>query len=477
MRLKLMTLAVMLAATSLPSHGEDLLEAYQQARANDPTLAQVDANRRAVGNEGVAQARAVLLPQINATATLQQVSGGSANSSSGLGGLGNGGADYLCSGIGAGAGTYDCSALSTSTGSSGSSGHTRSRNLSASLDQVIFNMADFANLRAAHSTSNAQDLLYTVAAQNLYVRVAGAYLTVLTNEDALTFAKASEASFKQSYDQADQQFKVGISAITDVYTAKANYEASKAQTITAENTLNDSKEALTQITGKPAGVLKRLRDDLPLDPPIPNEADTWVQNAMKNNPQLLSDQQSVEAAEHSVNAARSGHLPTIGASVSRGKDTTWYEHGSADYAGNGRFGTTIGVTLTVPIFSGGATQSRVRQSIDQRDVAQDQLEIDRRLAVRNTLNYYRSVLSGISEVQSGKAAVDSGQKALDATKAGFGVGTKTMTDVLLAIQTLTQSENTYSQARHQFVLDKLQLKQSAGTIEYQDLEEVNRLLQ
>jgi outer membrane protein len=119
----------------------------------------------------------------------------------------------------------------------------------------------------------------------------------------------------------------------------------------------------------------------------------------------------------------------------------------------------------------------VRQSIYPRDEPQDSLESQRRLVTRTTLNYYRSIIADIEEVQSGKAAVDSGQKALDATRAGFNVGTETIIDVLNAIQTLTSAENTYSQARHQMVLDKLNLKYSVGTVEYKDLEAANALLQ
>ena len=101
------------------------------------------------------------------------------------------------------------------------------------------------------------------------------------------------------------------------------------------------------------------------------------------------------------------------------------------------------------------------------------MEPQRRQVVRDTLNYYRSVIAGISQVESGKASVDSGQKALEATRAGFEVGTQTFTDVLLAIQTLTSSESSYSQARHQFILNKLLLKQSAGTASLKDIEAIN----
>lgn len=443
MRLKLLTLALSLAAVSLPSYGEDLLDAYRQARANDPVLAQADATRLAV-HENVPQARALLLPQINAGMSLQQqtITGGNSLSQIGL-----------------------------------NSGHERTRSISASVDQTILNLSDIASLQAAHSTSDAQEKTYEAAAQELFVRVASAYFTVLNDEEQVSYAKANEEAFRVTYDQAEQQYKVGISAVTNVYQAKSFYEAAKATTVTNENTLANDRQALSVITGKPTGDLKKLRPELPMDPPTPSDPQSWVDSAMKNSPTLASAQLSVDAAEHSINAARAGHLPTITASLTRAKSTSWLENGSYNVAGNGRYGNTIGVTLSVPIFSGGATQSKVRQSIDQRDEAQDSLELTRRQVTQNTLNYYNSVLAGISEVESGKAAVDSAQKAVDATRAGFQVGTQIMLDVLTSIQQLTQAQSTYSVARHQLVLNRLLLKQSAGTIDYNDLEYINSLLQ
>jgi outer membrane protein len=433
MRLKLLTLALALAATSLPSHGTDLLDAYHDARANDPVLSQADATRLATG-EDVAQARALLLPQIDGSMSLSQTNGGNLI------------------------------------------GHSRSRKISGTLSQTVLDFSKYANLKAAHSASDAQDELYQAAAQELYVRVATAYFNVLTSEDELTYAKANEDAFRQQYEQSDQRFKVGLSAITDVYQAKAYYEAAKSQTIAAQNAVNDAREALTQITGKPTGDLKKLRDDLPMEPPTPADQDSWVKQALQTNPNLLAQKNNVEAAEHSITAARAGHLPTISAGVTYGKGASWSETDA-----NSRFrdpsSTTIGLTLNVPIFSGGATQSHVRQSIYQRDSATDAMESQRRLVVRNTLNYYRSVIAGIAQVESAKASVDSGQKALEATRAGFEVGTQTMTNVLLAIQILTSSESSYSQARHQFILNKLLLKETVGTADLKDIETINALLQ
>ncbi|RCS29209.1 type I secretion protein TolC [Rhodanobacter denitrificans] len=433
MRLKLLTLALALAAISLPSHGEDLLDAYREARANDPVLSQADASRLATG-EGVDQARALLLPQVNASLSLDQTHGGNLI------------------------------------------GHARSRSLKGTLSQTVLDFSKYANLKAAHSASEAQDELYQAAAQELYVRVASAYFGVLTSDDELTYAKANEDAFRQQYEQSDQRFKVGLSAVTDVYQAKAYYEAAKSQTIAAQNAVNDAREALAQITGKPTGDLKKLRDDLPMQPPEPADQDSWVKQALQTSPSLLAQKSNVQTAEHNISAARAGHLPTITAGVSYGKDAGWSDtNASARY--HDPASTTIGLTLNVPIFSGGATQSRVRQSIYQRDAAADAMEAQRRQIVRDTLNYYRSVIAGIAQVESAKASVESGRKALEATRAGFEVGTQTMTNVLLAIQVLTSSESSYSQARHQFILNKLLLKQTAGTADLKDIETINALLQ
>lgn len=438
MRLKLLTLALALTALPLSGHSEDLLDAYREARANDPVLAQSDATRQATG-EGITQARALMLPQLSAGLTFNQNSGSNSRDTAG--------------------------------------GHSRSRTESATLSQSVLDVSKWTGLKSARSQSDAQEQLYQAALQNLYVRVTQAYFGVLTAQDTLTFNKANEEAFRQAYEQADQRFKVGLAAITDVYQAKSYYELAKAQTISAENTLNDSKEALRQITGQPVTDLKKLREDLPMEAPSPADPNTWVEESLKHNPNVLSQQYSVEAAEHNVDTARAGHLPTINATVTRGQTNTWAENGGLGIPGNGRLGTTAGLTLNVPIFEGFGTQSRVRQQIYNRDAAQDSLESTRRQVSRDTLNFYRSVGAGILQVQANRASVESGQKALEATRAGFDVGTQTMLNVLNAIQTLTQAQSSYSQARHAFILNKLQLKQSAGTIDMPDLEAVNALLQ
>ncbi|MDY1549176.1 TolC family outer membrane protein [Luteibacter sahnii] len=464
MRLKLLTVAFALAAMPFASHAEDLMEAYRLARANDPTLSQADSTRLATG-EGVAQARSALLPQVNGSLSLNQSNPSGASR------------DVLTDATGTPLRDANGNVLLTND-----VGHTRTRTLGAQVSQSVVDLSKWADLKAARSSAEAQNATYDAAAQQLFTRVATAYFQVLTNDDALTFAKANEQALARQLEQAQQRFDVGLAAITDVQDAKAQHDSAVAQVITAENTLADSREALTQITGKPSTNLKKLREQLPMDPPSPNDPNAWVAQAVKNNPTVLASQYNVESAEDSISAARAGHLPTISATASYNKSNTWTQNdagvgGSSNVGTNGRGTTTVGLTLNVPIFSGGYTQSRVRQSIYQRDAAQDSLEVTRRQVVRDTLNYYRSVVAGISEVEATKAAVESAQSARDATQAGFEVGTRTIVDVLLSQQNLTQALSNYSQSRHQFILNKLLLKQSAGTVDIKDMEAINALLQ
>ena len=122
MRLKLLTLALALSALPLAGHSEDLLDAYREARANDPVLSQAEATRLATG-EGVDQARALMLPQLNGTYGINQQSAGN--------NIANG----------------------TVTGST--FGHSRTRNLSATLTQTVVDLSQWANLAAARSTAHS----------------------------------------------------------------------------------------------------------------------------------------------------------------------------------------------------------------------------------------------------------------------------------------------------------------------------------
>jgi outer membrane protein len=447
------------------ARAENLIDAYRQALQSDPVLKQAEAQNR-IGNAGAALARAPLLPQIGGSVSFNDSHGTQTGSS--LVQMPNG-----------------TTVLTDSFGHSAG----RSRTESIGLDQVLFDLGKFEQWRAGKANARATEAQYTAAQQDLILRVAQAYFTVLTDEDQLKFAKANEASLKKQLDQAQAKYDVGFAAITDVADAKAQHDAAVAQVITARNILFNDRQALAQITGQSAGSLDTLTDNLPLNPPDPDNMDHWVKTALASNPSLQAQRDQVESAQHSVTAAHAGHLPTLNASVNYSRNPSWRGQGivSTGYPPPNNFeqvlrqdnrstDTTIGLVLTVPLFSGGGIIAQERQAIAQRDQANDVLEQDRRTVVSNTRNAFNAIEAGVSSVDAQKQAVVSAKTALDATQAGYQIGTRTIVDLLIAQQNYFQAQSAYSQARHALVVNRLNLKYAAGTLSVKDLEAVNALL-
>lgn len=423
-------------------------------------LKQAEAGQR-IGQAGAAISRAPLLPQLNGSVSL--------NDSHGTEGpelIENpNGTSQIVNQIGTGG---------------------RSRSQSVGLNQVLFDLGQFEQWRSSKASARSTEAQYVAAQQDLILRVAQAYFTVLTDEDQLKYAQSNAASLKKQLDQAQAKYDVGFAAITDVADARASYDTAAADVITARNTLFNDRQALEQITGQKTGALEVLTENLPLNPPEPNNMGDWVTTALASNPSLQAQRDLVESARHDVTAAHAAHLPTLDASVSYSHDGSWGGTSSnlrntsglpSNLTDNRSSGTTVGLVLTVPLFQGGGIIARERQAIAQRDQANYLLEQDRRTTVSNTRNAFNAITAGVSSVDANKAAVESAKTALDATKAGYDIGTQTIVNLLIAQSTYFQALGAYSQARHALVINQLNLKYAAGTLSLKDLEAVNALLQ
>jgi outer membrane protein len=448
MRSRLLPLFLAAGMLCTTVQAEDLVDAFRKAVANDPVLATANANRLAVA-EGVPQARSALLPQLSVGLDFDQFHGGQGGSTTDS----NGNIVPISGG-----------------------GHERSRDFDAQLTQPILNLQSIATLRAAQSTRDSQNETDRAALENLYVRVTGAYFNVLVAQDQLEVDKSYEDAYKQEFEQSGERFKQGLVAESDVNQSQAYYQFIKAQRITAMDALKDARRALEQITGEQTGELKVLREDLPMQAPTPNDAKAWVDAAMQTNPTILAAHYAVKADEHRISAARAGHLPTLSLGVDYSKFGNWSNTlpGSAGY-GTGT--TTLGLTLTVPIFTGGLTQSQVRQAIALRDADEGTLETQRRQAARDANNFFTQIVDGVEQVQSARTSVEAAKRSLASMRAGNDIGTQSLTNVVIAIQVLAEAQSEYTVVRHQFILNKLLLKQAAGTIVLADLEDVNRLLE
>ena len=139
-------------------------------------------------------------------------------------------------------------------------------------------------------------------------------------------------------------------------------------------------------------------------------------------------------------------------------------------------GAWSGLQVAVPIFTGGITQSRVRQSIAQRDITADQYEAQRRAIERNTRNAYQGLIAGITEVEARRLALVSANSAYEASQVGLEVGTRTVIDVLINQQNLFSARQQYAFAKYNFLQSRLLLEQAAGTLDIGNLQDINRQL-
>lgn len=424
-----LVLALALALPTVAS-AADLLQTYELARNGDPQLSIAESSRLSQ-KEGAVQARAALLPQLDGTASLSR--------------------GFVA----------------------GQDPRTSNRNYSASLGQVLFNWSSIANLRSQNALSKAADYDLDAAGASLITRTAAAYFNVLVSIESLAAAQTNEDALQRQFDYAQKRLDVGLAPITDVHEARAQYDNARANTILVRNALDDAYRALTELTGQQVTNLKGLPDDFRPELPAGFDGQGWVDTALAQNPSLKASEYAVEAAKHGVSGARAGHYPTLSLGAEYGNGTRWDDLPGLS-SGSETYG--YGVTLRVPIFAGGATQSRVRQAIASRDIAEDQYEQTRRALVRNTSNAYQALVAGVSEVEARRLAVVSAQSAYDASQVGLEVGTRTVLDVLQNQRTLFQAQVEYASARYNYLQNLLNLKASAGTLNIADVQDVNRLL-
>ncbi|HBK56602.1 MAG TPA: hypothetical protein DDZ76_10045 [Xanthomonadales bacterium] len=432
----------------------DLVEAYNLASESDPQLSAAE-NRLRAESENVVQARANLLPQI-----------------SGAGNFSEAERDQTATQII----SINPEIISTSV----SNAETFSRNWSLNLRQSLYDHSNYTRLKASRSRASRAEADFVAARNDLMVRVADAYFAVLTTIETLASSRAEERSVKRQLEQAEMRLEVGLSPITDVHEARARYDTARANTIAAQNAYEDSLEALAEVTGTPLSGLRGLSPEFKPALPEVTESEQWVKLALDNNPVLQARLLDLQAAHYDIATARAGHLPTLSASVD------YSESGNTSDISTGGIllprssstsdGYSIGIRLDVPIFTGFATQSRVRQAVSLRDASEDQAEQQRRAVTRQTRNAFRALIAGIAEVEARRLAVVSATSAMEATEAGFEVGTRTIVDVLISQQQLFGAQREYALARNQFMVNSLRLKQSAGTISAEDVLATNAQL-
>jgi outer membrane protein len=343
------------------------------------------------------------------------------------------------------------------------------------LSQPIFRLQNWIAIDQAKQQVLQAEAVLAGAQQDLMLRVAQAYFDVLLAQDNVALSETQSVAISEQLAQAKRNFEVGTATIVDTLDAQARYDQTVAKAISDKNDLEVKRRALQALIGVLPEALTPLREPLQLGEPKPNDIEAWVKSSQDSSYAIANARANLEIFRKEVDRQRAAHLPTLdlSGSFSRATNPSSSIPGVIGATANT---SAIGLTLSIPLYSGGIIQSRVRQALANRDRAVQDLENAQRTIAQSVRTNFLNVTSGISQVRALEQALASTQSQLDSTILGRDVGVRTSVDVLNAQQAVFQTRRDLQQARYNFLLSNLRLKAATGTITESDIEEVNRTL-
>ncbi len=438
---RLTRILVLLAALPFHAEGEDLVQVYRDALGYDAVYAAARHSLEA-GRERLPQGRALLLPRLDLSGSARRSRTESESRDTAL--------------------APDFTRRPSSVG------------YTLTLAQPIYRPQDRLQYRQAEFQVAQAEAVFGQAGQDLIVRTAQAYFDVLAAQDTLALVRAQKAAISEQLAQAKRNFEVGTATITDTHEAQARFDLIGAQEIAAQNDLENRRQALQLITGKDYAELKPLRADVRLAPPNPNNMESWVELAEKQSYPVQGQEAATEVAALEARRASAAHLPTLDVVATHGQ--TGQSASTTSSVGADITATTIGLELAMPLYQGGALNSREREAAALSLRSRQDLENAKRNAALITRQSYLTVINGITQIAALEQALVSSQSALDSNKLGYEVGVRINIDVLNAQQQLFSTRRDLAVARYNTITNQLRLKVAAGSLREEDLEEVNRAL-
>ena len=438
---------VALSVSCVAASATDLATAYRDALENDPELAVATANHKIAKEVNGLGALSDLLPSVSFSAgegrsTTERSASVDAEE------MGPGGIDF--------------SALFSTS-------EVKSRSWSTSLSQNLIDVPSWFTYLSARNRSKSADWELERARQNLIYRVAEAYLAVLRSDELLESTIAAEEAIGRQLEQAQQRFDVGLVAITDVLNATADYDSAVVSRIQAAGNHGLFFESLRLITGVDYQQLATLSEDLPVVNPDPADENLWVNEALKNSPVVNAARLAYTAAKDDRRSALAAHLPTVRLSVSQS-----HSENPDNLFGQESDSESTNLSFSLPLFNGGRKFSNARRTLYAQEQARHQLKQSELTVSRGTRNLFRSVVTDVARVKANEKAIRSRQSALEATQTGYEVGTRNIVDVLNAQRQLYQSIYAYADSRYTYIQNSLQLKQTVGTLNEEDLMTINQ---
>ena len=360
---------------------------------------------------------------------------------------------------------------------SGNKANYKTYDYGVTLKQPLFDYSAYAEYKKILAQTSLSDKQLIKTQQDLIFRISKAYFETLLAKDQVDLFQYQRAAIQEQLSKAEAQFEAGLISVTDINEAKTKKALIEAQQISAVQKLKIKKREIQIITGKLPGKLTPLNPVI-IFTEIDNLADDWITIAQENNLELQIKKDEIKIAESEIDSRRSGHYPTIDAIASRSRnwDKGGYPYGATKNQGMRSYSDTIGVEISIPIFSGGMTSSRVREAVllkSKLEEDQDYLRKEIELKVRD---YYLSLQTNFAEIKAYQQAMIAATLQLESTQLGFQEGLRNSVEVLDAQQILFNAKLNTLEARYNYIMNFINLKLSVGMLSIADLDEINQYL-
>jgi outer membrane protein len=346
--------------------------------------------------------------------------------------------------------------------------------------QPLYRPANLATYRQSQKGLDLAEATLSQAEQDLIVRVSQAYFDVLASQDSLTFVQAQKKAVAEQLASAKRNFEVGTATITDTREAQARYDLVTAQEIAADNDLRVKKVALELLVGKNDLTPQRLKTNASLPAVDGQGVEGWITQSEQAHPAIQQARANLDIAKLESEKAMAGHKPTVDLTMGYNVQKNLNGTSIGALAGGVNYTQTTvksaGITATLPLFAGTATQNRLRETVALEEKARMDLEGAQRQVAQATRTAYLGLQSGLGQVKAYEAAESSSQVALDANKLGYQVGVRINIDVLNSQSQLYQTKRDLAKARYDVLVGQLKLRQAAGVLKADDMANINALL-
>lgn len=442
---RIVVVATMLLAclAAAGARASDLVEQYTLAREFDPVF-QAALRERQLADQMIKESRSGVLPMITASADFSSVNQNIKRSDNPIFFVGQN--EYFA------------------------------RFFDIRLTQPVYRAEQFNRIPLARAEARQAEALFTSEEQDLIVRIAEAYFGHLAARDNMHFTTAERIAIGRQMEEAEERLGLGLAAITDVSDTRAKFALAEAAEIVAAGELEESLRAVEEITGAYPEGLEVLSLAFPLVEPDQMDVEAWVEAALFQNPMVKAREAAAEIEQRRVKGERSQRIPTVDFVASYDNRDT----GGSIFVGGGGSeiaNTEFALRLGIPIYQGGKVAARTAGAKLRKQVVLEQLELERRRIERQTRASFRGVTDGIALVRALERTVFAHESALSAKEEGMRSGLATGREVLDARRDLFSARSKLAEARYNYILNGLKLKQSAGTLSPEDLEAVNVYLQ